>query len=407
MEIIKKYKNGLTLIISKCNDLSNSFSIMVGAGSINEEENTNGISHYIEHMNFKGTENLTAFDISGKLEYLGSNFNAYTSTETTCYYAQSLPENTEKTFAIFSEAVFRSVYLDGEAKKEKDVILEEIKMSEDTPDDVCRELVSQAYYGNDGYGRSILGSEKNVTSFTKADVIKYLDENYVAENTVITFVGDITESQADELIQKYVMPYIRTGKKTPIPQHNVINKKLVLKKEKDIEQCHMFLSFPSHTFVDERKTVSDIAVNVLGGGMSSRLFMKVREEAGLAYSVYSFASRYRDSGTLNVYAAVGNEKINQAYDTILQTINEAKNGISDEEFEKVRNQLKAGSVFSQERQSTKVQLFGKYYLLTGELYDFDEKVKALDKITKSDVLDVIKNISVDDMASAFVYGKGE
>ena len=402
MEKIKKYDNGLTLIVSEEPALSTSFAIMVGVGNINETDKTSGISHYIEHMNFKGTKKFTAFDISNKLEYLGSSFNAYTSAEVTCYYAQSLPENTEKTFEIFTDAVFNSIYPDEEAIKEKQVILEEIKMSEDTPDDVCRELVTEAYYGNNGYGRSILGNEKNVLSFTSSDVNSYVKAYYIAKNTVITFAGVITFEKAQEYVEKHVLPYITCGEKQPIPEHNVTNKKLALCKNKDIEQCHIYLTFPSNTFIDENKIASDIAINVLGGGMSSRLFMKVREELGLAYSVYAFSARYLDSGTLNIYAGVGNDKVGECYDAIKTVIDEAKKGISDEEFEKVRNSLKAGSLFSQERPSTKVQLFSKYYLLTGKLYDFKQRIKAIDDVKKSDVIDALNAISTLDMASAIV-----
>ena len=402
MAKLKKYQNGLTLIVLEEQALSVTFAIMVGTGCVNETEKNNGISHYLEHVTFKGTKNLTAFDISNKLEFLGSNYNAYTGMDTTCYHAQALPENTEKTFAILADMVFNSIYPDDELAKEKGVIIEEINMSEDTPDDVCRELIANAYYGNDGYGRSILGSKENVLSFTKKDIENYLDDNYVASNMVITFGGKITMSEAENLVEKYVLPYVRTGVKKPVPAHNVINKKQFLCKNKDIEQSHLFLAFPSHNVLDENKIASDIAESVLGSGMSSRLFLKVREELGLAYSVYSLCSRYVDSGTLNIYAGVSNENADLCFNAIMETILEAQKGITDEEFEKVRNQLKAGTMFSLERPAVKVRLFSKYYLLTGELYDFDEKIKVIDTVTKAQVQDALNEINFNDMSSAIV-----
>ena len=402
MTHLKKYENGLSLIVLEEQALSVTFAIMVGAGCVNETEKNNGISHYIEHVNFKGTDKLTAFDISNKLEFLGSQYNAYTGMDVTCYHAQALPENTEKTFEIISNMVFNSTYLDEETAKEKGVIIEEINMSEDMPDDVCRELISQAYYGNDGYGRSILGSKENVLSFTKNDVLNYLNDNYVASNMVVTFGGKITLSEAEKLVEKYVLPFVKTGVKKPIPNHNVINKKQFLCKNKDIEQSHLFLAFPSHTLLDENKITSDIAESVLGSGMSSRLFLKVREELGLAYSVYSVCSRYYDSGTLNIYAGVSNENAELCFNAIIDTIKEAQKGISDEEFEKVRNQLKSGSLFSQERLGVKVRLFSKYYLLTGELYDFDEKIKVVDRVTKKEVQDALNELDFNNMSTAIV-----
>ena len=162
MDIIKKYDNGLTLIVSEGGALSCSFAIMVGTGSVNETDKNNGISHYVEHMNFKGTDNYSSFDVSEIMDTNGANFNAYTSTETTCYYAQTIKDSLERVFSLMSELVFASKYADEEAEKEKDVIIEEINMSEDSPEDVCMDLLSQSYFGKEGLGQTILGSIKNI-----------------------------------------------------------------------------------------------------------------------------------------------------------------------------------------------------------------------------------------------------
>ena len=406
MDKIKKYSNNLTLIVSEGGALSSSFAIMIGTGSVNENANNNGISHYIEHMNFKGTKNYTCYDISNIMEKAGANFNAYTGNETTCFYAQTIDENLEKTFSIMSESVFQSVYLDEEAEKEKNVIIEEINMSEDTPDDVCFELSSKAFFGDDGYGRTILGSIDNVSSFTKQNVLDYINDNYVAENTVVTFAGNVTFEEAEKLVEKYVLPIIKGGKKAEIPQHNLINKKQALYKCKDVEQTHFCLSFPSLSYIDNDRIKSEMAVGVLGGGMSSRLFRKIREELGLAYSVYSYTSRFKDVGTVNVYAGVNSDRVSDAFNGILETLEEfKKNGITDDEFEKIKNQLKSSTVFSLERPSSKVQLFSKYYLMTGKLYDFNERLKAIDSVKKEDVEKMAYEYDINNMATAIVGRK--
>ncbi len=403
MDKIKKYSNNLTLIVSEGGALSSSFAIMIGTGSVNENAKNNGISHYIEHMNFKGTKNYTCYDISNIMEKAGANFNAYTGNEVTCYYAQTIAENLEKTFSIMSEAVFQSTYLDEEAEKEKNVIIEEINMSEDTPDDVCFELSSKAFFGDDGYGRTILGSVDNVSSFTKQNVLDYLNDNYVAENTVVTFAGNVTFEQAENLVEKYILPIVKVGKKADIPSHNIINKKQSLYKCKDVEQTHFCLSFPSVSYVSSERIKSEMAVGVLGGGMSSRLFRKIREELGLAYSVYSYTSRFNDVGTVNVYAGVNSDRLDDAFNGILETLEEfKKNGISDDEFEKIKNQLKSSTVFSLERPSSKVQLFSKYYLMTGKLYDFNERMLAIDKVNKEDVEKMAYEYDINNMATAVV-----
>lgn len=406
MDKIKKYDNGLTLIVSEGGALSCSFAIMVGTGSINETSKNNGISHYIEHMNFKGTEKYTFFDISEIMDTNGANFNAYTSTESTCYYAQTIKDSLERVFSLMSEMVFTSIYDDNEAKKEKDVIIEEIKMSEDTPEDVCADLAALAYFGDNGYGRTILGSTKNVSSFTRDDILSYLNDYYVAENIVITFAGNITLDECEKLIEKYVLPVIRVGKKAKTPEHNVINKRQFLAKNKDIEQVHFSLNFPSLSYVHQDRIKSEMAVNILGGGMSSRLFRKVREELGLAYSVYSYASRYKDAGVINICAGLNSEKVDVGFNAVMDTIDDlVKNGITDAEYVKVKNSLKASTVFSLEKPSSKVQLFSKYYLMTGKLYDFNDRIKALESVTKKDIEEISKELNKCDMSTAIVGKK--
>ncbi len=406
MDKIKKYSNNLTLIVSEGGAYSASFGIMIGTGCINENDKNNGISHYIEHMNFKGTKNYTSYDISNLMEKAGANFNAYTGVETTCFYAQTIAENLEKTFSIMSEATFSSIYLDEEAEKEKNVIIEEINMSEDTPDDVCFDLINKAYYGNDGYGRTILGTAKNVSSFTKNDVLDYLNENYVTENVVVIFAGNVTFEQAEKLVEKYILPIIKEGKKAQAPKHNIENKKQFLHKCKDVEQVHFCLAFPSLSYVDNDRIKSEMAVGVLGGGMSSRLFRKIREELGLAYSVYSYSSRYKDTGTVNIYAGVNSDRIDDAFNGVLEVLEDfKKQGISNDEFEKIKNQLKSSSVFVMEKPSSKVQLFSKYYLMTGKLYDFNERLSFIDSIKKEEIEERAFDFDINNMSTAIVGRK--
>lgn len=403
MDTIKKYDNGLTLIVSEGGALSCSFAIMVGTGAINERAKNNGISHYIEHMNFKGTEKYTFYDISEIMDTNGANFNAYTSMESTCYYAQTIKDSLERVFSLMSEMVFTSVYDDNEAKKEKDVIIEEINMSEDSPDDVCADLSSLAYFGNDGYGRTILGSSENVASFTKNDILDYLNDYYVAENIVVTFAGNVTVKECENLIEKYVLPVIKVGKKAKTPKHNTLNKKQFLSKDKDIEQVHFCLNFPSLSYVDSNRIKSEMMVNILGGGMSSRLFRKVREELGLAYSVYSYASRYKDAGVISICAGLNSGKVDVGFNAVMETIDDlVKNGITDAEYIKVRNSLKSSTIFSLEKPSSKVQLFSKYYLMTGKLYDFNERISALESVTKKDIEEMAKELNKYDMSTAVV-----
>ncbi len=403
MDYVKKIKDKLTVIVSEGDALSSSFAIMIGTGSVNETDKTNGLSHYIEHMNFKGTNEMTAFDISNSLEMCGANFNAYTGTDVTCYYAQTLSENLEKAFSVLSSAVFRSIYPDNEVEKEKKVILEEISMSSDSPEDVCFDLSALSYFGSNGYGRTILGTSKNVKSFTKSDILDYLSKYYVAENVCITFAGNVNLDYALNLVERYVVPYISFEEKAKEEERNVQNLKQNLYKNKDIEQAHFCLTFNSPSYLDKNRIASEIATTILGGGMSSRLFQKVREELGLAYSVYATSSRFKDVGTSCIYAGVNPSNVQDAFSAILEVIKTLRqNGITDEEFNKVKCQIKSSTVFSLERVMSKAQLYSRYYLNTGKLYNVKDRLLDLDLVTRQNVLDALSYFDENNMATAIV-----
>lgn len=403
MDYVKKINDKLTVIVSEGGALSTSFAIMVNTGSVNETDKTNGLSHFIEHMNFKGTNELSAFELSNELEKCGANFNAYTGADVTCYYAQTLSENLEKAFSVFSSAVFNSVYPENEMENEKNVVLEEISMSGDNPDDVCLDLSALSFFGSNGYGRTILGTSENVKSFTKQDILNYLNKFYVAENICISFAGNVSASDAVKLVEKYVLPYVSFNSIGKAEDRNVVNLKQNLYKNKDIEQTHFCLTFTSPSYLDKNRIASEIATTILGGGMSSRLFQKVREELGLAYSVYASSTRFKDVGTSSIYAGVNSSRVLDAFNAILEVIETLKKGgVTDEEFEKVKCQLKSSTVFSLERVMSKAQLFAKYYLNTGKLYSVTDRLKDLDLVTKEDVINALNYYDVLDMSTAIV-----
>lgn len=403
MDYLKKINDKLTVIVSGSDALSASFAIMVGTGSVNENDKTNGLSHFIEHMNFKGTNEMTAFEISNALETYGANFNAYTGADVTCYYAQTLSENLEDAFRVFSSAVFNSIYNSAELEKEKGVILEEINMSLDSPEDVCYDLSALSYFGSNGYGRTILGTSENVKSFTKSDILEYLNKYYVAKNVCITFAGNVDIDTAVRLVNTYVVPYISFNEKAKEEERNLINLKQNLSTQKDIEQVHFCLTFNSPNYLDSDRVASEIATSILGGGMSSRLFQKVREELGLAYSVYATSTRFKDVGTTSIYAGVNPSSVDSAYSAVLEVISNLKtNGITNEEFIRVKNQIKSSTVFSLERTMSRAQLFSKYYLNTGKLYNVTERLNALDLVTKSDVIDALNYFDINNMSTAIV-----
>ena len=237
-------------------------------------------------------------------------------------------------------------------------------------------------------------------------VESYLKDYYVAENTVISFAGNVTLEDADRLVQKYIMPIVNKGSKKPTPKHNTKCLKQRLVKNKDIEQAHIGLSFETYNYGDVDRVKSEIAVGVLGGGMSSRLFRKVREELGLAYSVYSFASRYKTAGNINVYAGVNLSEYKNAFNSILEVINDLKTkGVTKDEVEKVKTQLKASTVYSQEKPLGLSQFYASHFLKTGSLYDFDERIKRIESVTVEDVNNEFLKFNENDISTA-VVGSG-
>lgn len=385
----KKLNNGIRLIVKQMNGLmSVSMGILVRTGASVESDSEDGISHFIEHMMFKGTKKRTAFAISDEMDRIGAQMNAFTSKDITCYYAKSTTEHAEEAFEILSDLFLNSTFPEDEMSREKGVIIEEINMNDDTPDDLCLDLLSQAFYGERGYGRNILGSRKNVNGFTRSDVKKYIARRYTPDNIVISMAGNIDIPLAETLVEEYFAAV--SGAKTenaPVPVE-LAAKSLLRKKE--IEQIHIGLAFPSVKRYDRLFDATQIMNSVLGGSMSSRLFQKVREELGLAYTVYSYTSPYAEAGSLVVYAGVNAENYKKSVDAIFDCIADIKKkNVSNEEFTRGREQMLASSVFAQESTSSQMLLYGKELIYSGKVYDFKERIKNINAVTLNDVKDAI------------------
>ena len=410
MEFHKTYDSGLKLIIKKMDGLfSVSTGILVGVGSRNESKEENGISHFIEHVNFKGTKTRTAFEISDHIDRIGSSINAYTSKEATVYYTKSTYEHQEETFEILADIFLNSTYLDAELEKEKGVIIEEINMTEDTPDEVCLDILSTAFYGDTGLGRTILGPIENIKKFTRNDVLSYLERFYTPDNIIVSVAGAVDVKKTVELCDKYFGNFTGFGNKNKGTYQGfsgTFNNSLC--KKKDIEQAHIALSFPAYRYGDSRANALNIASSVLGGSMSSRLFQKVREELGLCYTVYSYLSQYRDTGKVEIYAGVNPESRDKALNAIIDTIKDfVKNGITETEFTRGKEQLKSAFIMSQESTSAQMQIYGKQSLVLNEVFDFKKKIADINAITLKDVNDAISEVFDINKVALATVGKND
>ena len=400
----KEYENKLKLVVSQMSSvMSVSVGIVVGAGSVLETEKNNGISHFIEHMTFKGTPSLTAFQVSEAFDEIGSQVNAFTSKEMTCYYAKSTTQALERSFEILSDMFLNSSYESGEIEKEKGVVVEEINMYADTPEEVCIDGLSSAFFGNEGLGRTVLGPASNIKSFDKSYIKEYRKDFYNADNIVVCFAGNVDGKTAEALVDKYFAPFVASNKSKPYYLTKSTNLGKFIKINKDIEQNHLAIAFDGIKYNGEYFDEMSLLNTVIGSGMSSRLFQKVREEMGLCYTVYSYPSGYRDVGSLSVYAGLNPDQTKQAYEAIFEVLNDLKKGgITQKEFEKGKAQVLSAFAFGQESTASQMMLCGKYLLFEGKNFDMEDKIKYIENIEKSKVDELIDKLDFDKFSISLV-----
>lgn len=381
---VKTYENGLRVIVNEINTFrSVAVGIMVGAGSSKESETENGISHFIEHVNFKGTATRTAYDISDLTEGSGAQLNAYTAKDVTCYYVKCIDEKLEENFDVLSDLFLNSVYPADELDKERGVIIEEIKMVEDTPDDLCIDSLANAFYGERGYGATILGSEQNVARFNKQDVLNYKNKHYTPENTVISFAGNVSFNAAVKLVDKYFESFIAQKQiKTVIPPVKIDLKWGRNAVQKSVEQAHIAIGLNSVCAASDDKIPVLLVNAVLGGGMSSRLFQTVREKLGLAYTVYSYVSVYKETGVLYLYAAVNKKNVKGAYNELLNEMRLiSEKGITAKELERAKELIKGSTILSGESTSSRMMSQCKRLLLFNDVFDVEKELEKVSAVT--------------------------
>ena len=385
----KRYENGLRLVVKQMEGLmSVTMGILVGTGASAETDAEDGISHFIEHMQFKGTHKRNAFEISDAFDRLGAQVNAFTGKDLTCYYSKCTSDHTSACFELLSDLFLDSTFPEEEMVREKGVICEEISMNEDTPEDLCLDLLAQAFYGKENYGRNILGTAKNVKGFTVEDIHKYKRARYCPENIVISFAGGVDPQTAQALVESYFGNLEKGAYEERKP--SVIKNHKSLIKSKPIEQMHLAIAYPSVPRGDKREDAINALNAVLGGSMSARLFQEVREKRGLAYSVYSYLSSFPECATQNIYAGVNPAHIEEAYEAIREVVKTMKEkGITEDEFMRSREQMKAGMFFSNESSNSQMLLYGRYMLYFNKIFDFEDKLNRINAMTYADAQDAL------------------
>lgn len=385
--------NGLRVVVEYIPTVrSVSFGIWVKTGSRNETPANNGISHFIEHMLFKGTSNRTAKDIADLFDGIGGNVNAFTSKEYTCYFAKVLDEHLPLAVDALSDMFFNSQLDEGELAKEKNVILEEISMYEDTPDDKVHDEASRASFGDHPLAYSILGLEDRLTAMNSDSLRGYMNDMYTLENTVISVAGNVEESKLLALLEKHFGGFtnskpVVTGGEAP----SFLGDYLFFKKK--TEQNHLCISFPGCSITDSNIYAMILLNNALGGGMSSRLFQEIREKRGLAYSVYSYHTSYADTGLFTIYAGTAPKQTKEVLDLTMEQLNELSvKGLAEDELHRGKEQLKGSLILSLESTSSRMNRLGKNELMLGYHYTLDELLKRIDSVTMANLREVTERM---------------
>jgi predicted Zn-dependent peptidase len=390
MVLEKRYENGLRVVVKQMQGLmSVTMGVLVGTGACVETDKEDGISHFIEHMQFKGTNKRNAFEISDAFDRLGAQVNAFTGKDVTCYYSKCTTDHVPACFELLADLFLHSTFPEEEMDREKGVVCEEISMNEDTPEDLCLDLLSRAFYGKENYGRNILGTAKNVRSFTIEDIKAYKKARYCPENTVISFAGGVDFQTAIALVETYFGDMEKGAfEKREI---TLLNERKSLVKNKPIEQAHIAIGYPALCRGHELEDALSAVNGVLGGTMSARLFQEVREKRGLAYSVYSYVSPYAECGTQVIYAGVNPAQKTEAYQAIGAVVADVKaNGVTKDEFMRSREQMKSGMFFSNESSNAQMLLYGKYMLYFNELFDFEKRLENINALTYERSFEAIK-----------------
>ncbi len=381
-----------------------SIGIWVNVGSRDELTEENGISHFIEHMAFKGTKKRDARRIAHELESVGGSLNAFTSREQTCYYARILDRHLDRAVDVLADILKNSLFDPQELEKEKKVILEEIKDVEDSPADWVHDLFAENIWKDHPLGKPIIGRRDRIKSFDRSRLLFYQSSKYLAEQTVVAASGNVSHSRLVNLVRaKLVFPSANGA--MPLNRFAPGETGGRSVKSKETSQAHVCLGVPSASCKDRRRYACLILNTVLGGGMSSRLFQKVREEKALAYSIYSYHDFYEDTGILGIYLATSPEQVAPAVDLVLDELAKIKSGkLSRSEMVSAKEQLKGNLVLGLESTSSRMNRLARNELFLGEYVSLKKALEAIDAVKPSEVAEQANALFSEKRFSASLLG---
>ncbi len=394
-----RFENGLTILTDNMPDVrSVTLGFFFRTGARHEPVELNGISHFIEHVVFKGTEKRNALQIAVETDRLGGNLDAYTMHEETGFAIKVVDNQLVKAFDLLADMLVNPLFDERELKREQRVIIEEIKMNEDSPEDLLGELFNENFFPNHPLGLSIAGTRKSVRTFDGKITRKFHDKVFNASNLVIAAAGNVEHAQIVDLAEKFFVQDSKfklqssksqrpkTKDQKPIPAAPIF-----IKKNKNLEQAHLVIAAPFVDAASEKRYAADILANALGGGTSSRLWQKVREEKGLAYSVGASAAMYQDCGVFSIYAGTSPKQTGEVLDISIKELREVvKNGITSEELELVKEQSIASILLGLEDSSVRAGTLARLEMVHGRQISVEETLEKIEAVTIEEVQSLAK-----------------
>jgi predicted Zn-dependent peptidase len=395
------HSSGLRIVTEEVPSVrSAAVGIWVNVGSRDEAPATAGASHFLEHLLFKGTTSRTALEISSSIESVGGEMNAFTSKEYTCFYARVIDTDLPMAIDVVSDLITSSIVTALDVDAERKVVLEEIAMRDDDPSDLVHDLFSDTYYGDTAIGRPILGTIDSIKGMSRNTVFNYYKKKYLPQDLVVAVAGNIKHKRVvamveealsrDNFLDELGAPVLRPN--TPVKNSKQQSVGLLYKKS---EQAHMFYGMEGVARADDRRFAMGVLSAALGGGMSSRLFQEIREKRGLAYSVYAYAQQFAGSGVLGFYAGCNPTKAIEVVEIIRSVLSDvADNGMTHEEIERAKGAVRGSLVLSQEDSGSRMSRIGKNEIVYGQVMDFDDILKAISRVSATDIREIASEFLV-------------
>jgi predicted Zn-dependent peptidase len=373
-------------------------------GSRDEAPDLNGISHFTEHMVFKGTKTRTARDIARQVDSIGGNMDAFTGKETICFNIKVLDEHVPVALDILSDLVLNPTFDPKDIAREKGVIMEEIKMDEDNPDYLVHEIFTQNFWKDHPLGKPILGTKETVRSFEQQKLFDFYRQRFSPNNMIISAAGNLNHQRFVQLIKERFagLDRVPNGFHLPAP---AITPRVITRNKKSLEQVQLCIGVPSHPIYDEKRYVSYVMNTVLGGGMSSRLFQKIREEQGLVYSIYSDLNPYRDTGCLAIYAGTSLESTRKVVDSVLAEFRELKaEPIPEDELRRAKDQLKGSLMLSLESSTSRMSNLARQEMYFHRFFSMDETIEQIESVTGEEICEMANALFHPDKVAITVLG---